>query len=162
MLEARLVKFAPQLHPAQTVARPSNRTTWLFLVARECCYSFDNSVLGKSLFLFAPLCGVCGCSPSSANQNCLYTLPRCVKLATMSSNQDVFLLPLTDSGAPDVPREYVYLPPPRNPAYVLRIAIEGTSPLCNQGTLWANIPAEGEDFRRSKYVEYKYVESSIR
>ena len=29
--------------------------------------------------------------------------------------QAVYLLPLTDSGAPDVPGQYIYLPPPTDP-----------------------------------------------
>ena len=71
--------------------------------------------------------------------------------------QAVYLLPLTDGGAPDVPGTYIYLPPPSDPAYVVRFAIEGTSSICRQGSLWVNIPAKGEDFNRKKYREYKCV-----
>jgi glycogen debranching enzyme len=69
----------------------------------------------------------------------------------------VYLLPLTDSGAPDVPGSYIYLPPPAEPAYSVRFQIQGTSSICRQGSLWVNIPAEGEKFKRSQYTEYKCV-----
>ena len=69
--------------------------------------------------------------------------------------QEVYLLPLTDGGAPDVPGRYIYLPPPTEPAYVVRFAIEGTSSICRQGSLWVNIPLEGEPFRRHQFREYK-------
>ncbi|KAF2645816.1 glycogen debranching enzyme [Massarina eburnea CBS 473.64] len=68
--------------------------------------------------------------------------------------QTVYLLPLTDSGAPDVPGQYLYLPPP-NPSYILRFQIEGTSSICRKGSLWVNIPARGDEFRRDSYREYK-------
>ncbi|KAF2456675.1 hypothetical protein BDY21DRAFT_345776 [Lineolata rhizophorae] len=67
----------------------------------------------------------------------------------------VYLLPLTDDGAPDVPGRYIYLPPPSEPAYVVRFAIEGTSSICREGSLWVNIPAEGKEFRRDQYREFK-------
>ena len=67
----------------------------------------------------------------------------------------VYLLPLTDNGAPDVPNEYICLPAPTDPAYSLRFAIEGTSSICRQGSLWVNIPADGKEFDRAKYREYK-------
>ncbi|KAF2090819.1 glycoside hydrolase family 133 protein [Saccharata proteae CBS 121410] len=67
----------------------------------------------------------------------------------------VYLLPLTDGGAPDVPGGYIYLPPPTNPAYVVRFAIEGTSSICRHGSLWVNIPAKGEQFERGLFKEYK-------
>lgn len=69
----------------------------------------------------------------------------------------VYLLPLTDGGAPDVPGTYIYLPPPTSPAYAIRFAIEGASSICREGSLWTNIPAEGEDFQRDRFREYKYV-----
>ena len=74
---------------------------------------------------------------------------------THQGNRLVWLLPLTDSGAPDVPNEYIYLPAPTEPSYSLRFAIEGTSSICRQGSLWINIPAPGEQFQRSKYREHK-------
>ena len=55
----------------------------------------------------------------------------------------------------DVPNEYVYLPAPTTPAYHLRLTIEGTSSICREGSLWVNIPAEGEEFDRSKFRQYK-------
>jgi glycogen debranching enzyme len=71
--------------------------------------------------------------------------------------QTVYLLPLTDSGAPDVPGSYIYLPPATEPAYSVRFQIQGTSSICRQGSLWVNIPALGEKFKRSQYTEYKCV-----
>ncbi|KAK4994143.1 bifunctional 4-alpha-glucanotransferase/amylo-alpha-1,6-glucosidase, partial [Cryomyces antarcticus] len=70
-------------------------------------------------------------------------------------SQAVYLVPLTDSGAPDVAGEYIYLPPPSDPSYTLRFAIQGTSSICRKGSLWVNIPAQGEEFDRNKYREYK-------
>ncbi|KAF2810531.1 glycogen debranching enzyme [Mytilinidion resinicola] len=72
------------------------------------------------------------------------------------SSQEVYLLPLTDSGAPDVPGTYIYLPPPKEQSpYVVRFLVEGTSSICRKGSLWVNIPAKGEPFKRDKYHEYK-------
>ncbi|MBE7180509.1 MAG: hypothetical protein INR71_04730, partial [Terriglobus roseus] len=70
--------------------------------------------------------------------------------------QDVYVLPLTDSGAPDVSGSYIYLPPPdpQNP-YIIRFQIGGASSICRHGSLWCNIPGEGETFERSNYKEYK-------
>ena len=78
-------------------------------------------------------------------------------LATTETSPEVYLLPLTDDGAPDVPGGYIYLPPPSDPAYAVRFAIEGTSSICRQGSLWVNIPKAGMDFRRDKYHEYKSI-----
>ena len=80
-----------------------------------------------------------------------------ISTVEMASSREILLLPLKDSGAPDVPGEYIYLPPPTDPVYVLRLAIEGTSSICRQGSLWVNIPGEGEEFDRSKYHEHRYV-----
>lgn len=71
------------------------------------------------------------------------------------ASQEVFLLPLTDDGTPDVPGRYIYLPPPSEPAYVVRFAVEGTSSICRQGSLWVNIPGPGEHFRRNHFQAYK-------
>jgi glycogen debranching enzyme len=71
------------------------------------------------------------------------------------SSQEVYLLPLTDSGAPGVPGGYIYLPPPTEPAYIVRFTIEGTSSICRQGSLWVNAPVLGKDFKRDHYQEYK-------
>ncbi|KAJ4380249.1 bifunctional 4-alpha-glucanotransferase/amylo-alpha-1,6-glucosidase [Didymella sp. IMI 355093] len=70
-------------------------------------------------------------------------------------SQAVYLLPLTDAGAPDVPGSYIYLPPPSEPAYCVRFQIQGTSSICREGSLWVNIPAKGEKFSRGQYREYK-------
>ncbi|KAF2710433.1 glycoside hydrolase family 133 protein [Pleomassaria siparia CBS 279.74] len=70
--------------------------------------------------------------------------------------QAVYLLPLTDSGAPDVPGTYIYLPPPpEGRGYILRFQIEGCSSICRQGSLWVNVPAKGQAFKRNQYREYK-------
>ena len=69
--------------------------------------------------------------------------------------KEVYLLPLTDEGAPDVPDHYIYLPPPTEPPYVVRFAIEGASSICRDGSLWINIPAPGEKFQRDRYREFK-------
>lgn len=71
--------------------------------------------------------------------------------------QEVQLLPLDDDGAPDVPGGYIYLPPPSDPPYTLRFAIEGTSSICREGSLWVNIPAYGERFDRGRFREFKWV-----
>ena len=73
---------------------------------------------------------------------------------------DVYLLPLADDGSPDVPGGYILLPPPSNPPYVLRFCIEGTSPICREGSLWTNAPAEGQSFVRDRFREFKYVLSA--
>jgi glycogen debranching enzyme len=74
---------------------------------------------------------------------------------TIQGTRQVYLLPLTDDGAPEIPGGYIYLPAPTNPPYYLRFAIEGTSSICRQGSLWVNIPDAGEPFERSKFREYK-------
>ena len=80
----------------------------------------------------------------------------------MAAVGEVYLLPLTDDGAPDVQGEYIYLPPPTNPAYIVRFEIEGTSSICREGSLWVNIPAPGQSFDREKYREHKSVTYDIR
>lgn len=74
---------------------------------------------------------------------------------TRQSSRTIYQLPLTDAGAPDVLNQYVYLPAPTSPPYHLRFAIEGTSSICREGSLWVNIPLEGEEYDRSKYRQYK-------
>ncbi|KAF1360210.1 glycogen debranching enzyme [Lizonia empirigonia] len=71
------------------------------------------------------------------------------------ASQAVYLLPLTDAGAPDVPGTYIYLPPPSEPAYSVRFQIQGTSSICREGSLWVNIPAKGDNFNRGHYREYQ-------
>jgi len=80
--------------------------------------------------------------------------------ATRPSARNVYLLPLTDEGAPDVPGSYIYLPPPGEPAYHIRFTITGTSSICRQGTLWVNLPGKNEDFHRENYKSYPYGTSS--
>lgn len=69
--------------------------------------------------------------------------------------QEVYYLPLNDAGHPDVPGGYIYLPAPTDPAYVIRFAIEGTSSICREGSLWVNIPKKGENFNRHAFHEFK-------
>ena len=71
--------------------------------------------------------------------------------------QEVYLLPLTDDGAPDVPGQYVYLKAPTDPAYLVRFAIEGTSSICRQGSLWVNIPEAGQSFQRENFRRHAWV-----
>ena len=75
----------------------------------------------------------------------------------VQGSKSVFLLPLTDDGAPDVPgdHQYIYLPPPTESPYVLRISIEGTSSICRQGSFWVNHPEKGQPFDRQKFREIK-------
>ncbi|KAB8336651.1 hypothetical protein FH972_020962 [Carpinus fangiana] len=69
----------------------------------------------------------------------------------------VYLLPLLDNGAPDVPggHSYIHLPPPTEPSYVLRFTIDGTSSVCRHGTFCTNMPAPGDKFERTKFREFK-------
>jgi glycogen debranching enzyme len=76
-------------------------------------------------------------------------------MASSPRTQQVYLLPLTDTGRPDVVGSYIYLPPPTNPAYCIRFSIMGTSSICREGSLWVNIPAKDQKFERSKFQEYK-------
>ncbi|MCJ1230146.1 hypothetical protein MMC12_006817 [Toensbergia leucococca] len=78
-------------------------------------------------------------------------------MASRSSRgaQEVHLLPLTDAGSPDVAGGYIYLPPPSDPAYVVRFAIEGTSSICRQGSLWVNVPPAGSQFEPDSFREFK-------
>lgn len=76
-------------------------------------------------------------------------------MATAPKTQAAYLLPLTDSGAPNVKGQYILLPPPTDPSYVVSIQIQGTSSICREGSLWVNIPAKGEKFERHNYREYK-------
>jgi len=73
---------------------------------------------------------------------------------TVTSNE-VYLLNLNDDGSPAVPRQYVYIEPKKSEGLVLRFSIEGTSPICRHGSLWINIPAKDEPFRREEYREFK-------
>lgn len=75
------------------------------------------------------------------------------------ASQEVYLVPLTDDGAPNVPggKEYLYMPAPTDPAYIIRFEIEGTSSICRQGSLWVNIPEAGKQFRRDSFREFKWV-----
>ncbi|KAI0854283.1 glycoside hydrolase family 13 protein [Daldinia vernicosa] len=73
---------------------------------------------------------------------------------TVTSNE-VYILPLKDDGAPDIPGEYIYLAPRTNDPITIRFTIEGTSSICRQGSLWVNIPERGSEFRRDQFREYK-------
>jgi glycogen debranching enzyme len=80
----------------------------------------------------------------------------------MASPQQVYLLPLKDDGSPDVPGGYIYLPPPSDPAYLLRFVIEGSSSICREGTLWVNIPEAGKPFDRSAFRSFRSEEALTR
>ncbi|KAI1779850.1 glycoside hydrolase family 13 protein [Hypoxylon cercidicola] len=71
------------------------------------------------------------------------------------TSNEVYILPLKDNGAPDVPGEYIYLAPRSNDPITIRFTIEGTSSICRQGSLWVNIPDQGSEFRRDQFREYK-------
>jgi len=75
---------------------------------------------------------------------------------TVTSNE-VYLLPLKDNGAPDVPGEYIYLATRSSEPITVRFTIEGTSSICRQGSLWVNIPEHGSEFQRDAFREFKYV-----
>ncbi|KAI0016497.1 glycoside hydrolase family 13 protein [Xylariomycetidae sp. FL0641] len=75
---------------------------------------------------------------------------------TVISNE-VYVLPLKDNGAPDVPGEYIYLAPRSNNPITIRFTIEGTSSICRQGSLWVNIPEHGGEFHRDQFREYKLL-----
>lgn len=74
---------------------------------------------------------------------------------SIQSQRQIYLLPLTDDGAPDVPGGYVYLPNPGDAPYILRFTIDGTSSICRQGSLWVNFPEAGQEFDRHKFREFK-------
>ncbi|KZF26819.1 glycoside hydrolase family 133 protein [Xylona heveae TC161] len=74
---------------------------------------------------------------------------------TEESRREVYLLPLTDNGSPDVPGGYIYLPPPTDPPYFVRFAIGGASSICREGSLWVNIPTTANGFKRDKFREFK-------
>lgn len=73
------------------------------------------------------------------------------------TSTEVYLLPLNDDGSPDVERQYIYIAPKSNEPVTLRFAIEGTSSICRQGSLWVNVPDKGKEFRRDSFREFKYV-----
>ncbi|KAI1263133.1 glycoside hydrolase family 133 protein [Xylariaceae sp. FL1019] len=72
-------------------------------------------------------------------------------------SSEVYILPLKDNGAPDVPGEYIYLAPRSENPITVRFTIEGTSSICRNGSLWVNIPQQGSEFHRNKFTEYKLV-----
>ncbi|KAJ5020339.1 glycoside hydrolase family 13 protein [Bipolaris maydis] len=67
----------------------------------------------------------------------------------------VYLLPLTDYGHTRRSR-HVHLPAPRQPIPHTRFASNSGYQLnMSEGSLWVNIPAKGDKFKRSNYREYK-------
>ncbi|KAL3417908.1 glycogen debranching enzyme [Phlyctema vagabunda] len=70
-------------------------------------------------------------------------------------SNEVYLLPLRDDGSPDVAGGYIYLTPKSTAPITVRFAIEGTSSICNHGSLWVNIPEEGAEFQRDAFREFK-------
>lgn len=73
----------------------------------------------------------------------------------IATSREVYLLPLNDDGSPDVPGGYICLSPKSTAPIIVRFAIEGTSSICRQGSLWVNINKDGEEFRRDKFRELK-------
>ncbi|KAF1815982.1 hypothetical protein P152DRAFT_479814 [Eremomyces bilateralis CBS 781.70] len=73
----------------------------------------------------------------------------------MASPQRVHCLNLKDDGSPNIGGTYICLPPPTTPAYHLRFSIQGTSSVCQRGSLWSNIPGIGETFQRDQFREFK-------
>lgn len=71
----------------------------------------------------------------------------------------VYPLRLKDDGSPEISRGYVYLPPPSKPAYLLRIVVEGRSPLCYEGTLWVNMPEEDGESEPTRFRGFASVVS---
>lgn len=74
----------------------------------------------------------------------------------MVSNE-VYQLPLNDDGSPDVAGQYVYIAPKTQNPVTIRFTIEGTSSICHHGSLWVNIPEQGQEFQRHQFREYPYV-----
>lgn len=72
----------------------------------------------------------------------------------MVSNE-IYLLPLKDDGSPDVSGGYIYLTPKGTEPITVRFAIEGTSSICREGSLWVNIPEKGVEFQRDQFREFK-------
>ena len=73
------------------------------------------------------------------------------------TSDEVYILPLKDDGAPDIPGEYIYLAATSNDPITIRFTIEGTSSICRQGSLWVNIPERGFKFHRDHYREFRCV-----
>lgn len=73
----------------------------------------------------------------------------------LKASNEVYLLPLLDNGAPDVPGGYIYLEPKSTAPITVRFAIEGTSSICRHGSLWVNIPEPGKPFKRDSFREFK-------
>lgn len=77
----------------------------------------------------------------------------------MDTRKQTYIVPLTHDGAPALPRDYVYLPPPTDPPYVLRFVVDGSAPICRDGRLWVNIPTtrsaggEGDPDNRDQETE---------
>ncbi|KAJ8069714.1 hypothetical protein OCU04_000138 [Sclerotinia nivalis] len=70
-------------------------------------------------------------------------------------SSEVYLLPLKDDGSPDVSGGYIYLTPKGTKPIIVRFAIEGTSSICREGSLWVNIPEKDAEFQRDQFREFK-------
>ncbi|KAF3762761.1 family 13 glycoside hydrolase, partial [Cryphonectria parasitica EP155] len=79
----------------------------------------------------------------------------------MVSNE-VYLLPLNDDGSPDVAGQYVYIAPKTHDPVTIRFTIEGTSSICRHGSLWVNIPDQGQEFQRHSFREFPLVPNFTR
>jgi glycogen debranching enzyme len=73
----------------------------------------------------------------------------------LKASKEVYLLPLLDNGAPDVPGGYIYLEPKSTAPITIRFAIEGTSSICRHGSLWVNVSEPGKPFARDVFREFK-------
>lgn len=73
------------------------------------------------------------------------------------TSTEVYLLPLNDDGSPQISGEYIYLAPRCGDPVTVRFTIEGTSSITRHGSLWVNIPEQGQEFRRDQFREYKCV-----
>lgn len=71
------------------------------------------------------------------------------------TSTEVYLLPLNDDGSPEISGQYIYLSPRGGDPVTVRFTIEGTSSICRHGSLWVNIPEQGQEFRRDRFREYK-------
>ena len=81
----------------------------------------------------------------------------------MKSNE-VYLVPLNDDGSPQTAPgpSYMYIEFKSDDPVTLRFCIEGTSGICRHGSLWVNVPEEGNEFQRESFREFKYVSARRR
>jgi glycogen debranching enzyme len=71
------------------------------------------------------------------------------------ASNEVYLLHLNDDGSPRVSRNYICIDPQSDDGFTLRLSIEGTSPICRDGSLWINVPEHDGVFNRDEYKEHR-------